>query len=179
MNEHQNLNIQENIDVKSKLVPSRLGKRNRGAAMIVVVCVMAVVMILSLTLLLAAYQMFATVNDEGRDELYYRQAISFSEVVRKRLESNGSTSLTDELIGHIDDFMKDTDKDTETLKADAPATVGVYGGITVTLDKATSKGYLIVTVSVDDGKNIMASCTAKYSVKGSPGAYQYTFKEYY
>lgn len=186
MNRHQNLNIQENIDVKSKAMTSRMGKSNRGAAMIVVVCVMAVVMILSLTLLMAAYQMLATVGDEGRDDHYYQQAVSFSEVVRARLERKLETTsagggLTDELTGHIDDFMKDDTKDKEILEADAPASGGAYGGITIVLDKSISSnnGKLLITISVNEGDKVMASCKSKYEVKESSGVYSYRFCEYY
>ena len=157
-------------------------KKNCGAAMIVVVCVMAVVMILSLTLLMAVYQMLATVSDEGRDELYYQQAMSFSKVLTQRLENKTNGDSSDELVNHIDEFMsgadyKDVDK--ETLKADAPTDGGVYGGITLVLDKKSSRGNLVVTISIDDGEKTMASCTCKFETHDDEGAMKYTFQGYY
>ena len=156
---------------------------NRGAAMIVVVCVMAVVMILSLTLLMVAYQMLATVNDEGRDELYYQQAMSFSEVLRKRLESFSSTGTSsDELVNHIDSFMSNDAvgaPDTETLTADAPVEDGVYGAITLNLNKKISYGNLVITISVSDGDKMMSSCICKYKYDNNGGNSQYTFMGYY
>ena len=149
--------------------------------MIVVVCVMAVVLILSLMLLLAAYQMFATANDEGRDELYYQQAMSFFEVMRTKLETKaapGAGTPNDELIDHIDAFMRG-DKDPETLKADMSASGAVYGGITIVLDRKSSRGNLVLTVSVDDGKQTMASCTGKFLVTEEAGSLKYEFREYY
>lgn len=156
---------------------------NRGAAMIVVVCVMAVVMILSLTLLMAAYQMLATVNDEGRDELYYQQAMSFSEVLRKRMESFSSTGTSsDELVNHIDSFMTNDAvgaPDTETLTAAAPEEGGVYGAITLVLNKKISHGNLVINISVSDGDNTMASCICKYHYDNAGGKSDYTFMGYY
>ncbi|MBR1599285.1 MAG: hypothetical protein IJ661_10320 [Lachnospiraceae bacterium] len=158
-------------------------RRNRGAAMIVVVCVMAVVMILSLTLIMAAYQMLATVSDEGRDEVYYQQVMSFSKVLRQRLEDNGAAGAgSDSLIDHINKFMTDEaykDADTEALEAAAPTSDGVYGSITLVLDKKSSHGNLVVTISVADGNTTMSSCTCKYEVHEEAGAVKYTFKGYY
>ena len=151
---------------------------------------MAVVMILSLTLIMAAYQMFATVNDEGGDELYYQQAMSFSEVLRSRLEKNtvvaADIGMTDELTGHIDAFMEDaagTGKTGEILKASAPESGGAYGGITLVMERQAagfSRNYLVLTISVDDGDRTMASCKCKYAVtKDAEGKNQYSFCEYY
>lgn len=154
---------------------------NRGAAMIIVVCVMAVVMILSLTLLMAAYQMLATVNDEGRDELYYQQAMSFSEVLKNRLEQKSlSGSSEDALVQHIDTFMENTAVDApkkETLTADGS---GMYGDITLVLDKSDLfQGDLVITISVSDGEKVMSSCICKYDVKDVAGKLTYTFSGYY
>ena len=174
MADHKFCRIQQN---------SRKHNRNRGAAMIVVVCVMAVVMILSLTLLMAAYQMLATVNDEGRDEIYYQQAMSFSEVLRKRIEGYSSSGATsDALVNHINDFMSNKAvgaPDTETLSAAAPTAGGVYGAITLSLDRKISRGYLVITISVADGDKTMASCVCKYKYEDNGGTPKYTFMGYY
>ena len=172
------------MDVVLKNKQRQLNKRNsrnRGAAMIVVVCVMAVIMILSLTLLMAAYQMLATVNDEGRDELYYQQAMSFSEVLKDRLEEKSvSGSSTDSLVNHIDAFMENDNEDApkkETLVADAK---GVYGGITLKLDKsAMFQGNLVITISVSDDDKVMSSCICKYEVDDEAGYTTYKFLGYY
>ncbi len=155
-------------------------KPNRGAAMIVVICVMSVVMILSLTLLMSAYQMFATVNDEGKDELYYQQAMSFSEVLRGRMVSSGtSDGMLDELKPHINTFMGDAATMKETLKSPVPSGSAAYGGITLTLDKSALPGYLVVSISVDDGDAPMAGCTCMYKAQKAAGTWKYTFEGYY
>lgn len=146
--------------------------------MIVVVLVMTVVMILALTLIMVAYQVFATINDEGRDELYQQQAVSFSDVIRKRLENKDSYS-TDELISHIDALMTDDTKTDEVLSASAPT--GSYGDITISFDKKKSPGNLIIKVSVIDDNKVMAVCTTKYNYTkdAMSGKYKYVFCEYY
>ncbi len=156
-------------------------KNNRGAAMIVVVCVMAVVMILSLTLLMAAYQMLATVNDEGRDELYYQQTMSFSEVLKDRLEQKSIAGITnDDLVKHIDTFIENTADDApkkETLTAEGQ---GMYGDITLVLDKSDLfQGNLVITISVSDGDKVMSSCICKYEIGNENTYTTYKFMGYY
>ena len=172
------------MDVVLKNKQRQLNKRNsrnRGAAMIVVVCVMAVIMILSLTLLMSAYQMLATVNDEGRDELYYQQAMSFSEVLKDRLEEKSvSGSSTDALVNHIDAFMENDNEGApqkEKLVADAQ---GVYGKITLDLDRsAMFQGNLVITISVSDEDKVMSSCVCKYEIDNKEGYTTYKFLGYY
>lgn len=158
-------------------------RKNRGAAMIVVVCVMAVVMILSLTLLMAAYQMLATVADEGRDELYYQQAMSFSEVLRTRMDEYSSTGITtDDLVTHINSFVNNNNEDAPTkeiLDAPAPVEGGVYGSITVVLDKKISRNNLVITITVSDEGKAMSSCTCKYEIDDDNTPVIYIFKGYY
>ncbi|MBQ8085310.1 MAG: hypothetical protein IJ232_04305 [Lachnospiraceae bacterium] len=156
-------------------------KSNRGAAMIVVVCVMAVTMILSLTLLMSAYQMLATVNDEGRDELYYQQAMSFSEVLRTRLEGKGMSGVSsDPLVAHIDSFMSNSDADAPDKEYLSAGANGVYGAIDMTLDRnQVFRGDLVITISVSDGDHTMASCVCRYAVTDNGGTPAYEFKGYY
>ncbi len=153
---------------------------NRGSAMIVVICVMAVVTVLSLLVIMAAYQMLASANDETRDELYYQQAMSFAEVMRTKLETKampGSGTFNDELIDHIDAFMRGEEA-TEILKADMVSAGGNYGGLQILLDKKSSRGNLLMTVSVDDGTQTMATCTCKFLVREVSGNLTYEFHEY-
>ncbi len=156
---------------------------NDGAAMIVVVCIMAVVMILSVTILMTTYQMMATVADEGRDEMYDLQASSFCAVLQKELESFSlSGTTTNELVQYIDAFMANENEGAplkETLTAAAPVTGGVYGGITLVLDKQVSRGNLVIVVSVDDGHRTMASTTCKYEVTNTPIGRNYEFRGFY
>ena len=171
------MNLSRNKDIQSN-------KNNRGAAMIVVVCVMAVVMILSLTLLMAAYQMLATVADEGRDELYYQQVMSFSQVLKDRLlEKSATGSTTDELVKHIDEFVTNEDEDAptkETLTGSTSVTDGIYGEITLVLDKAISRNSIVITISVsDDSKRVMSSCICKYELEDDEGNIKYKFMGYY
>lgn len=156
---------------------------NKGAAMIVVVCVMAIVMILSLTLVMSVYQMLATVSDEGRDELYYQQAMSFSEVLRNRLTKRSSDGTSsDKLVQHIDSFMFNDNPDAatkETLKGTCDGSGGVYGDVVLVLDKDTSKGNLLITISVYEDDMVMAKCISKYIVEKVSEKPEYTFDGYY
>lgn len=158
-------------------------EKNKGAAMIVVVCVMAIVMILSLTLVMAAYQMLATVSDEGRDELYYQQAMSFSEVLRNGLTQRAEDGTSsDALIQHIDSFMFNDNSDAatkETLNGTHDGSTGVYGDIVLVLDKDTSKGNLLITISVYEDDIVMAKCISKYIVEKVSEKPEYTFDGYY
>ena len=148
---------------------------NRGAAMIVVTCVLMVVSILALTLLVAAYQMFATVNDEGKDEYYYQQAMSFSEVLRTRLTADDADTSTDTLVAHISSFMKDDTKETEVLEGTATD----MNIITLTLDKTEAKNFLVITVSSNMGSKVMANVKSKYKPRTSGEGYTYELYEYY
>ena len=74
-------NVRKNICGKIK----RAALDDKGAAMIIVTCVMSIIMILCLAVLTVSYQMFATVNDEAWAERYYEQAYSFGETLRYNL----------------------------------------------------------------------------------------------
>lgn len=153
---------------------------DRGAAMIVVTCVMMIVSILALTLLMAAYQMFATVNDEGRDALNYQQAMSFSEVLKSRLVTapDKRATLHDELVEHIDDFVKDTTEGYDKTILEGKTT-GDVNDITLTLDKAEVKGCLVITTTLYDGAKVVSTVRSKYKAKDEGSGVVYKFYEYY
>ena len=144
--------------------------------MIVVTCVMMIVSVLCLTLVAAAYQMYATANDEGRDELYYRNVISFSEVLREELTADYSETerpvTADGLAGYIFDFM-DGSEETVTLVGNPD--VNDLFEIDIKLDKTEARGCLVMTIYCVEGNEVMASCKCKYKESGG----KYEFCEYY
>ncbi|MCR5282986.1 MAG: hypothetical protein K6E18_06405 [Lachnospiraceae bacterium] len=167
---------------KGKTCQKKGKMRESGAAMIVVVCVMAVVMILSLTILVSTYQMLATVADEGRDEMYYRQVLSFSAILQKEIEEYSNTGVTSPLVTYINSFIADESEGAPQkieLVAPPPASGGAYAGLDIVLDKGASAGSLVVTISADDESTPVASCSCKYEISGSPSALKYKFRGYY
>lgn len=171
-----------------------------GAAMLVVTCVMAVISILCLSILLAAYQMYATVSDEGADETYYRQAISFSEVLKDRLVKDrnlpGNKLEEDSVEEFIYTYMYDDenytydDTDGESIKATSVSGTHKddYGTINITLNKQSvttddkknswsdsKESYLIVTVDVLKGDEIKATSTMKFDYYYATENYVYYY----
>ena len=153
-----------------------LSRDDRGAAMIVVTCVLMVVSVLCLTLVMAAYQMYSGANDEGRDEMYFRQTLSFSEVLKENLITSPSDDAsTSRLVNHINQFW-DSTEEKEVLYG--TPTAGLYE-LDIILDKTQSHGCIVITVNcVEDGE-VVASCKSKYKVSGSSPYYTYEFREYY
>ena len=153
---------------------------NRGAAMIVVTCVMMIVSVLCLTMVAAAYQMYATANDEGRDEMYYRQVMSFSEVLKEELTeeySDPDNPRPDSgLTGYIFEFWDGTvGEGSDTLLLSGESDENELCDITIMLDKAEARGSLVITVSCMDGNEVVATC--KFKLKESGGNFE--FCEYY
>ena len=153
---------------------------NRGAAMIVVTCVMMIVSVLCLTMVAAAYQMYATANDEGRDEMYYRQVMSFSEVLKEELTeeySDPDNPRPDSgLTGYIFEFWDGTvGEGSDTLLLSGESDENELCDITIMLDKAEARGSLVITVSCMDGNEVVATC--KFKLKENGGNFE--FCEYY
>ncbi len=147
---------------------------NRGAAMIVVTCVMMIVSILCLTLVMAAYQMYSGVNDEGRDEMYYRQAVSFSEVLKNELTQTFEDGDRPDsgLAAYVFNFL---DSEQEVVTLVGQTSVDNLCEMDIRLDKTESNGSLVITVTCVDGDEVVAVCKSKY--RGSPGSLE--FCEYY
>ena len=119
-----------------------LKKNNKGAAMIVVIMAMSVVMVLCLTLIVGAYQMFATVNDEGRDEFYNQQAVSLSEVIKSKVTADAGVDITNpatSLEYYISAFAADQDNTHVTKVLKTPAD-GDYYGANITLQRERING---------------------------------------
>jgi hypothetical protein len=188
----------------SKQAFQKVHKDTSGAAMIVVVCVLMVVMILCLTMIVGAYQTLATVQDGRRDMLTYQQALSLSEVLKSKLVTNGTikdaptntTALEDAI---IDFALKETGY---TVGADGVESASIVlstssvspdpsggnlGLIEIALQKrkqGDARRRLFVTVSILEGtKNYVANCEAGYDLElsGSASDRKYTcvFKGYY
>ena len=153
----------------------KLHKDDRGASMIVVTCIMMIVSILCLTLVAASYQMLAGVNDEGRDEMYYRQVMSFSEVLRKDLTTvrNPGDDPTG-LVKCIEDFWNGGDE-TMVMVGKPETSTDEFYELDIKLDKSEVSGCIVVTIFCMDGDTVMASCKSKYRYSGG----NFTFYEYY
>ncbi|MCR4717939.1 MAG: hypothetical protein K5656_12255 [Lachnospiraceae bacterium] len=171
-----------------------------GAAMLVVTCVMAIISILCLSLLLASYQMYATVNDEGRDEIYYRQAMSFSEVLKARLIKDRTLPGNKLDEGSVEEFiysfMQDDENYTyentagETIKATnvSGKNADKYGTININLKKQSittddkknewsdsKESYLIVTIEVLADGEVRATTKMKFDYYYAQENYDYFY----
>jgi hypothetical protein len=174
----------------------RSNKHNEdGAAMLVVTCVMAVISILCLSILLAGYQMYATVSDETADERYYQQALSFSKVLEDRLTGDRDDIDSGTVEDFIFDYMNDDedypfdDEDGVTLKITSTQTgdSSAYGTININLTKEeespgsgnmwadSKKSYLYVKVDVLAGDEVKATVSAKYEYEYAVENYQYYY----
>jgi len=169
-------------------------KSENGAALIMVTSVMAIVTAICFALLLASYQMYATVNDEIFQEEAYRQALSFSEVLRNNLTKNeDKTSYSIE--GFITEFMSN-DRDypaelkpiTVTFDAEAPDkdTYPVKlemkkEQIGTENDELSTNGwedgveyYFYITVStLDNEKKALSKVSSRYRFAYSAESYTY------
>ena len=181
-----------------------IAEKEKGEAMIAVLCIMAVILALCLSLLLGSYQMFASVNDSTQDEKYYQQALSFSEALQKKiLARKAYESANSSADNFILGFMKDNDNYkvqqgvpvTLTFTASPDDTNGNYGDIKLTLTKediglstADVEGtngwsesieyYLVVNVQVlDKSAKPRADVSTKYDFTYSIGSYNYYSKD--
>ena len=163
--------------------------KDKGAAMIVVIMAMSVVMVLCLTLIVGAYQMFATVNDEGRDEFYNQQAVSLSEVIKAKLTDAAGVDITTP-DGSLEDYMSvfaaDQDNTHVTKVLQAPGDDNYYGAkITLNRERISGNGCdMIVKIEIlESNGDVMAVSTTKYQVKVSESAGNkictYDFYAYY
>ncbi len=167
-----------------------------GAAMIIVLCVMAIVLAVCLSLLLAAYQMFASVNDSAKDDIYYHQAMSCSMEIQAQLEdtSDGVSRTKPTTISDMRDyiyyFMANTTifpcprKVTFNQTSKSGTNAASYGNATITLEKMdNSPGkwgddfncYFYITVKMtDDTESLVSTVTSKYNVICENSTYVYT-----
>ncbi len=147
-----------------------------GAAMIVVVCVLMVVMILCLTIIVGAYQTMSSVNDGLRDVSDYQQAKSFSDVIKKKIVCTDAAvpaSVTDLLsfiyifASDFDDFVDDESENGPTTELLSDYKEG-FGNLRILLNKkkvSANQCTLFVNVMVEDGNgNIMTSVRSGYDV---------------
>ncbi len=174
----------------------RPSKRNEdGAAMLVVTCVMAVISILCLSILLAGYQMYATVSDEVADERYYQQALSFSKVLEDRLTGDRDDIDSGTVEDFIFDYMNDDedypfdDEDGVTLKITSTQAgdSSAYGTININLTKEeesqgtgnkwadSKKSFLYVKVDVLADDEVKATISTKYEYEYAVENYQYYY----
>ncbi|MCR5418873.1 MAG: hypothetical protein K6E84_08150 [Lachnospiraceae bacterium] len=187
--------------MKKDLFRKKVNRKDSGAAMIVVVCILMVTMILCLTMVVGAYQMMASVNDTRRDTAVYQQAFSFSKAMIPRLEAtDAEVPATSGLLTEIADFATDPDlfvTDAEgnvsepvrsfTAKPSGDGIGGEnYDDIRLILRKtklSDRKCNLYLTAQILDGDRVMSECTAGYLVKtrddGGTLKYDLSFKAFY
>lgn len=160
--------------------------------MIVVVCVLMVTMIICLTIIVGAYQTVATTNNGGRDVAYYQQALSFSELLKKKLTGtqtftgvDAAADLSDYLISYACDMSDFQAIDGTEIPEPSPISIsakteslpGVYGNILLLVKKkkmSSTRVKLFITVNVGDGDvddltvtsdyNVLATVTAGYDI---------------
>lgn len=145
--------------------------------MIAVLCVLAIVTVVCLSLLLAGFQMFKTTTDQTADMQYYQQAESLSKVMKTQLTTKDS-SLNKYVIKNIDN---------PTLTYTAPAPSASYGKVSLTInvadantDESTGEEEskdkyvtLIVEILNRDGKaQASVSDRYKYTATGSTFAWE-------
>ncbi|MCR5339308.1 MAG: hypothetical protein K6E75_12210 [Lachnospiraceae bacterium] len=174
---------------------------NQGAAMIVVVCVLMVMMILCLSMIAGAYQMMASVNDGLGDVTCYQQAMTFSEVLKAQLvtgdteiaipaEGGGVTFGLKEYVqafgAKTSDFSEEKKEVTcELTTADEhgiSAGAG-YGDVHLFLKKislGSSNNRLFVTTVIEKDGQPMSSVIAGYDISLSGGGnMKVAFRAYY
>ncbi|MCR4904059.1 MAG: hypothetical protein K6A23_14470 [Butyrivibrio sp.] len=163
----------------------------KGAAMIVVLCVMAIVLAVCLSLLLAVYQMFATVNDEAKDDIYYHQALSGSMAIQAELEKEAqamprSVSTIQDYIFY---FMANTTnfpapyRLTFNQQSKSGSDAASFGDATITLEKIDNGSgawgddyncYCYITFKMsDEAGEKETSVTSKYLVTCENSSYTY------
>ena len=126
-------------------------KKSRGAALVLVICAMALMIALGTAALLAANSAFATSVDNASQQQAYLAACSYCEVLRSKL-ADSADPLSQRASGIADGASL-------TLSADATA-AGDLGTAQCTLTRAGST----LTVSVDalyNGEHSMLSMRMK------------------
>ena len=181
----------------------KMHKNEDGAAMIVVVCVLMVVMLICLTMIVGAYQTMSSVNDGARDVSDYQQAMSFSEVIRKEITGEDiafPAAAGTDFKSFILNFAGDTENfndgenaipggPTRELFADqsAPNAPGErYGDVRLILKKKqydATNCTMFVTVIIEDCGRAMSTVTAGYDISvdkdATPVTMDIAFRSYY
>ncbi len=176
-----------------------IAAKKKGEAMIAVLCIMAVILALCLSLLLGSYQMFASVNDSTQDEKYYQQALSFSEALQKKIldkttYDSGKSTAENFIIGFMSDNTnyKVTQGVPIMLTFNATSSDSNYGNVRLmltkediglsTADTQSNNGwtesieyYLVVNVQIlDSSGKERADVSTKYDFTYSNSSYTYT-----
>ena len=170
----------------------QLHKGCAGAAMIVVVCVLMVVMILCLTIVVGAYQTLSSVGDTRRDTEYYQQAMSFSEVLKDRIIGEGKDIPTSphDLVEEIGWFAtNDSLFGTPSAQVEEPQkeliaqnTADGYAGLGIMMRKrklSSNKVRLFLTTEILEDGIVRTDCTAGYDVQINGTTYDVAFHAYY
>ena len=169
------------ISSKGRFDQFHKNKHEDGAAMIVVVCVLMVVMIICLTLIVGAYQTMSTVNDGLGDVTSYQQAKSFSDVLKKRIICSDELvvpSSPDNLAAYIQQFAGDesnlfepgttTEIEGGPIQEFQAKNIGDgYSNLRLVLNKQrvrAGESLLFVTVMAEKDDKVVSSVTAGYRV---------------
>ncbi len=176
---------------KTRIITEYLLKED-GAAMIIVLCVMAIVLAVCLSLLLAVYQLFGTVNDDAKDDIYYHQALSGSIAIQDMLEeeSKAMPATVSSLEDFIFYFMANTTSYPapysvtleQTSKTETNAES--FGDASIDIEKIDNGSgtwgddyncycYITLKVSDESGEKV-STVTSKYLVTCDNADYTYT-----
>lgn len=187
-----------------KRMQQKISDRQGLASMSAVLCLMLVIMAISLSLLLASYQMFASVNDNVSEQRAYQQAKTFSETLRQSLEGeniNTKVQESNSLEQYLYKLLRNYGGRTQTLtmqEADSG-----YDRIRLTIttqdssetkddtktrydDSDSLKKYLTIRATVlDSDDQPQAAVTSVYSFSqdeyrtdGKDGEFTFTFMRY-
>ena len=179
--------------MKNAVIRRKLHNDERGAAMIVVVCVLMVTMIICLTLIVGAYQMFASVSDEGRDVSNYYQAMSFSELMKKKIECSnkpvpavsGALTMEDYILAYAgaDNYTDGENAieggpSVELMVNNMPTDMAGYGKLHMLIRKtklSDTKCSMFITVMTMEGAD--AAKPEGYDVSSVTAGYDVTLKD--
>lgn len=187
-----------------KRMQQKISDRQGLASMSAVLCLMLVIMAISLSLLLASYQMFASVNDNVSEQRAHQQAKTFSETLRQSLEGeniNTKVQESNSLEQYLYKLLRNYGGRTQTLtmqEADSG-----YDRIRLTIttqdssetkddtktrydDSDSLKKYLTIRATVlDSDDQPQAAVTSVYSFSqdeyrtdGKDGEFTFTFMRY-
>lgn len=165
--------------------------KNRGAAMLFVLCLMSLVMALGLSVLFAAARISGQAAARRRQQRCYEQARSFSEYLQGILTAGDESEsfylfvqefLNDDEINYANDKVYDF-----PLEAGSSAYLQYYGKVTVSLEKSVildapgladymdKKLKVTVKVSQDEEEFIITSIFERRMTEDPEGDVKYSF----
>lgn len=161
---------------------------SQGQAMIAVLCIMAVILAVIFSMLLASYQMYSSIQDQPKNEKWYQQAFTFSNYIKNQLA--GSTAPDTDFEKAVTKFMSSNKDQSLSFSSKAPEDSS-YAELKLDLSKskknlsadsaAKANGwkepydyYLTIAVTALNESKSKAAVKTKYEVLYAPGDYTYS-----